>query len=68
MTAAAIGVVPKLTTNMVVKVPTAFITGGRAYGRQVTIGVLLLVAGLWIGGVVAMMTGEAGLLSMGRQP
>ncbi len=47
--AAAIGVVLTLTTNMAVKAPTAFVTGGRAYGRQVTIGVVLLVAGLWVG-------------------
>ncbi|WP_421932326.1 MgtC/SapB family protein [Phenylobacterium sp.] len=64
--AAAIGVVLTLTTNMAVKVPTAFMTGGRAYGRQVTIGVLLLIAGLWIGGVLEVLTGEAGWLSMGR--
>ncbi len=67
-TAAAIGVVLTLTTNMAAKVPTAFITGGRAYGRQVTIGVALLVAGLWIGGVAALVTGDAGLLTMGKQP
>jgi uncharacterized membrane protein (DUF4010 family) len=64
--AAAIGVVLALTTNMAVKVPTAFMTGGRAYGRQVTIGVLLLIAGLWIGGVAAVLTGEAAWLSTGR--
>jgi hypothetical protein len=64
--ASAIGVVLTLTTNMAVKVPTAFMTGGRAYGRQMTIGVLLLVAGLWVGGLVAGLTGEAGGLSMGR--
>ncbi len=65
--AAAIGVVLTLTTNMAVKAPTAFVTGGRAYGRQVSIGVLLLVAGLWIGGVVTVMAGEIGVRSMGRQ-
>ena len=63
--AAAIGVVLTLTTNMAVKVPTAFMTGGRAYGRQVTIGVLLLVAGLWMGGVAAVLIGEAAWLSTG---
>lgn len=63
--AAAIGVVLTLTTNMAVKVPTAFMTGGRAYGRQVTIGVLLLVAGLWMGGVAAVLIGEAAWLSAG---
>lgn len=66
--AAAIGVVLTLTTNMAVKVPTAFMTGGRDYGRQVTIGVLLLVAGLWAGGIVAVLAGGSGWLSMGRQP
>lgn len=66
--AAAIGVVLTLTTKMAVKVPTAFVTGGQTYGRQVTIGVLLLVAGLWIGGVMAVLTGGPGWLSMRRQP
>jgi uncharacterized membrane protein (DUF4010 family) len=68
VSAAAIGVVLTLTTNMAVKVPTAFVTGGRAYGRRVTIGVLLLVAGLWAGGVMAVLTGDGGWLSVGRQP
>jgi uncharacterized membrane protein (DUF4010 family) len=67
VTAAAIGVVLTLTTNMAVKAPTAFATGGRAYGRQVTIGVLLLIAGLWIGSGVAVMANEMGILSIGRQ-
>ncbi len=65
--AAAIGVVLTLTTNMAVKAPTAFATGGRAYGRQVTIGVLLLIAGLWIGSGAAVMANEMGILSIGRQ-
>lgn len=66
--AAAIGVVLTLTTNMAVKVPTAFMTGGQAYGRQVTIGVLLLVAGLWVGGFLTFLTGEPGFVQVGRQP
>lgn len=61
---AAIGVVLALTTNMAIKVPTAFVTGGRVYGRQVAIGVLLLLAGLWIGGVVEVLAG-GGWLSVG---
>ena len=51
---------------MAVKAPTAFVTGGRTYGRQVSIGVLILIAGLWIGGVVAVMAGEIGVFSIGR--
>ncbi len=66
LTAAAIGVVLTLTTNMAVKVPAAFMTGGRAYGRQVTIGVLLLIAGLWAGGAMAFLTGDGGRLLLGR--
>lgn len=53
LTAAAIGVALTLTTNMAVKVPTAFVTGGRVYGRQVTIGVVLLLTGLWAGLLLA---------------
>jgi uncharacterized membrane protein (DUF4010 family) len=41
LTAAEIGVVLTLATNMAVMIPTAFVTGGRTYGRQVNIGVLL---------------------------
>lgn len=63
---AAIGVILTLTTNMAVKVPTAFMTGRWAYGRQVTIGVLLLVTGLWVGGLVAVLTGEVGWPPVGR--
>ena len=68
LTAAAISVVLTLTTNMAVKVPTAFVTGGRAYGRQVAIGVLLLIAGLWMGGVIAVLTDDGGWLSAGGHP
>lgn len=60
LTPAAIAVVLALTTNMAIKAPTALMTGGRAYGRQVSIGVLLLIAGLWSGGAVAVLTGVAG--------
>ena len=68
LAAAAIGVVLTLTTNMAVKIPTAFVTGGRNYGRQVTNGVFLLVAGLWMGGVMAVLTGNGGWLSLRRRP
>ncbi|MCH4267320.1 MAG: DUF4010 domain-containing protein [Brevundimonas sp.] len=47
--AAAIGVVLALTANMAVKIPTAFLTGGPAYARRVTIGVGVLLTGLWLG-------------------
>lgn len=50
--AAAGAVVLALTTNMAVKIPTAFVAGGRFYGRRVSIGVGLLLAGLWVGGLV----------------
>lgn len=63
---AALGVLLTLTTNMAVKIPTAFVTGGRAYGRQVSIGVLLLIAGLWSGYVLAVMADAAGLVAMGK--
>jgi uncharacterized membrane protein (DUF4010 family) len=68
LTAAEIGVVLTLTTNMAVKIPTAFVTGGPTYGRQITVGVLLLVAGLWLGGVMAVLTGEGGWQSVGMRP
>lgn len=55
--AAALGVVLTLTTNMAVKIPTAFIAGSRSYGWHVTIGVGLLLAGLWLGGLLAAWTG-----------
>ena len=54
--AAALGVVLTLTTNMAVKIPTAFIAGSRSYGWHVTIGVGLLLAGLWLGGLLAALT------------
>lgn len=68
MAPAAIGVVLALTTNMAVKIPTAIMAGGRAYGRQVTIGVLLLITGLWMGGIVEVLTGEGAWLPIGQQP
>ena len=55
--AAAIGVALTLTTNMAVKIPTAFVAGSRSYGWQVTIGVGLLLTGLWLGGLLAALTG-----------
>ena len=58
--AAAVGVVLTLTTNMAIKVPTAIMIGCRAYGHQVTVGVLLLVAGLWTGGALALAFGGSG--------
>jgi VIT1/CCC1 family predicted Fe2+/Mn2+ transporter len=52
--AAAIGVVLTLTSNMAVKVPTAFLTGTSAYARQVSIGVGVLLVGLWLGAWVVV--------------
>ena len=63
--AAAFGVVLTLTTNMAVKIPTAFVAGSQSYGRNVTIGVGLLLAGLWLGGLLVASTGEAALGWMG---
>ena len=60
--AAAVGVALTLTTNMAVKIPTAFIAGGRSYGRHVTIGVGLLMAGLWLGGFVGQRHIGVGML------
>ncbi len=54
--AAAIGVVLTLTTNMGVKIPTAFVAGSQSYGRLVTIGVGLLLVGLWSGGLLVLLT------------
>ncbi len=56
---AGLGVLLALTSNMAAKVPAAFVTGGRDFGRRVTPGVVLLVAGLWLGGA-------AGWLWLGR--
>jgi uncharacterized membrane protein (DUF4010 family) len=64
MAMAAMGVVLTLTTNMAVKIPTAFLTGGKAYGRQVTFGVLLLVTGLWAGGLVTIFAGKGGWVAI----
>ena len=57
VTAAAIGVVLTLTANMAIKIPTAFIAGGRSYGRHVTVSVGLLLAGLWLGSLLVALTG-----------
>jgi uncharacterized membrane protein (DUF4010 family) len=49
--AAAMGVLLGLTSNMAIKIPTAFLSGSRAYALRVTVGVVLLVAALWAGWV-----------------
>jgi uncharacterized membrane protein (DUF4010 family) len=46
---AAIGVLAALTANMAVKIPAAFMAGSRPYAIRVSIGVLVLLAGLWTG-------------------
>ena len=68
LTAAAIGVVVAVTTNMAVKAPTAFVTGTRAYGRRVTFGVGLLLTGLWLGGLLVWLAGAAGLARVAAAP
>ncbi len=57
--AAAAGVVLTLTTNMAVKIPTAFVAGSQSYGRHVTIGVGLLLVGLWSGGLLVLLTRQS---------
>jgi len=59
--AAAIGVVLTLTTNMGVKIPTAFVAGSQSYGRLVMIGVGLLLVGLWSGGLLVLLTHQPAL-------
>jgi uncharacterized membrane protein (DUF4010 family) len=59
---AASGVVLAVMTNMAVKFPTAWLTGGRAFGLQVGIGVLLLVTGLLAGAALALLAGQPGWL------
>ena len=49
---AAVGVLLGLSANMLVKAPTAFVLGGRAYGLRVSLGAGVLVAGLWAGAAV----------------
>ena len=57
---AVTGIILALTTNMAVKIPTALVAGGPSYGRLVTIGVGLLLAGLWSGGYIGQrLTGIA---------
>lgn len=45
----AFAILTGFTANMLAKTPTAFALGRMAYGVRVTIGLCLLVAGLWIG-------------------
>lgn len=46
---AAIGVLLGLTSNTLIKAPTAFGLGGRAYGWRVSLGAGFLLIGLWAG-------------------
>lgn len=54
---AAVGVILGLTANMAIKIPTAFTLGVRPFAARVTIGVVLLLAGLWAGCGVAVALG-----------
>ncbi len=38
-----------MTTNMGIKVPTSFAFGPRGFGIRVSLGLLLLIAGMWVG-------------------
>lgn len=54
---AALGVLAALVANMLIKAPTAWVLGGRAYGVRVSLGAVLLsaavVAGALAGGLLA---------------
>jgi uncharacterized membrane protein (DUF4010 family) len=47
--AGAFAILVGFSANMLAKMPTAFALGGKAYGMRVTLGLFLLVAGLWGG-------------------
>lgn len=54
-TTAAIGVLLAVTTNMVVKIPTAFVSGSRPFALRVSLGAGLVLAGLWIGSAASRL-------------
>lgn len=55
--AALLGVLLALSTNMGIKIPAAFMIGNRAYAARVTAAVCLLIAALWVGyGAMALAT------------
>ena len=45
--AAATAILLTLTTNMAVKIPTAFLAGGRDYGLRASVGVVLVLVAIW---------------------
>ena len=51
--AGAFAVLIGFSANMMAKTPTAFAMGGPFYGVRVTAGLCILVAGLWIGRLLA---------------
>jgi len=53
---AATAILLILTTNMAVKIPTAFLTGGRDYGLRGSVGVVLVLVAIWAAwGAAAMV-------------
>lgn len=59
---AAVGVLLSLSANMAVKIPAALLSGSRGYAIRATGGVALLLAGLWLGYLLAVLTGLIGSL------
>jgi uncharacterized membrane protein (DUF4010 family) len=45
----ALGIVVALSANMLAKIPAAFALGPRGFSMRVTIGLLVLLCGLWSG-------------------
>jgi uncharacterized membrane protein (DUF4010 family) len=60
--AATLGVLAGLSVNMIIKAPVAFTLGSRGYAARVTIGIVLMLACLWVGFALnaAIFPAEAG--------
>ncbi len=54
---AALALLVGLSVNMIAKVPTAFALGTRQFAARVSVGLGLLVGGLWIGYMLGPVTG-----------
>lgn len=46
-TIAALGVLLAVTTNMLIKIPAAYLTGDKPYGRHLSLGIVLFLVGMW---------------------
>jgi len=51
-TTATLAVLIGLTTNMLIKIPVAFTLGAAGYAARVTVGIVLMLASLWLGFLV----------------